>query len=103
MAGIVARDEGAKIHVKEILMKRTIIISLCVLLLLSCGGSKGALSMEDLNKSNADLTQRVKSLEDQLLETQKKQIQQDQALQAMHDQVRDMESVVDRIRNTPAR
>ena len=84
-------------------MKRVTIISLCLLMLVSCGGSKGALSMDDLQKSNEDLVRRVKSLEDQLLETQKKQIQEDQAIQAMHEQVRDMGSIVDRLRNTPAR
>jgi TolA-binding protein len=84
-------------------MKRLTIISLCLLLLVSCGGSKGALSMDDLQKSNEDLVRRVKSLEDQLLETQKKQIQQDQAIQAMHEQLRDMENVVNKIQLTPAR
>lgn len=84
-------------------MKRVTIISLCLLMLVSCGGSKGALSMEDLQKSNEDLVRRVKSLEDQLLETQKKQIHQDQAIQAMHEQVRDMENVVNKIQLTPAR
>jgi TolA-binding protein len=84
-------------------MKRVTIISICLLMLVSCGGSKGALSMDDLQKSNEDLVRRVKSLEDQLLETQKKQIQEDQAIQAMHEQVRDMGSIVDRLRNTPAR
>ena len=86
-------------------MKRMIVVSLCVLMLVtlvSCGGSKAS-SVDELQKANEDLTRRVKALEDELLETQKKQIQQDQALQAMHDQVRDMESVVDRLRNTPAR
>ena len=84
-------------------MKRLTIICLCLLLLVSCGGSKGALSMDDLQKSNEDLVRRVKSLEDQLLETQKKQIQQDQAIQAMHEQVRDMENVVNKIQLTPGR
>ena len=84
-------------------MKRTFVISLCVLMLVSCGGSKGALSMDDLQKSNEDLVRRVKSLEDQLLETEKKQIQQDQAIQAMHEQVRDMENVVNRVQLQPAR
>ncbi|HEX7421051.1 MAG TPA: hypothetical protein VF505_14270 [Thermoanaerobaculia bacterium] len=84
-------------------MKRVTIISLCLLMLVSCGGSKGALSMDDLQKSNEDLVRRVKSLEDQLLETQKKQIQQDQAIQGMHEQVRDMENVVNKIQLTPAR
>lgn len=83
-------------------MKRMIVVSLCALMLVSCGGSKGG-SMEDLQKSNEDLVRRVKSLEDQLLETQKKQIQQDQALQAMHERVRDMENVVNRIQLGPAR
>lgn len=84
-------------------MKRLTIICLCLLLLVSCGGSKGALSMDDLQKSNEDLLRRVKSLEDQLLETQKKQIQQDQSIQAMHEQVRDMENVVNKIQLTPGR
>ena len=82
-------------------MKRVTVISLCLLMLVSCGGSKGALSMDDLQKSNEDLVRRVKSLEDQLLETQKKQIQQDQAILAMHEQVRDMENVVNKIQLTP--
>jgi len=59
--------------------------------------------MDDLQKSNEDLVRRVKSLEDQLLETQKKQIQQDQAIQAMHEQLRDMENVVNKIQLTPSR
>ena len=84
-------------------MKRVTIISLCLLMLVSCGGSKGALSMDDLQKSNEDLVRRVKSLEDQLLETQKKQIQLDQAIQGMHEQVRDMENVVNKIQLAPAR
>lgn len=83
-------------------MKRMIVVSLCVLMLVSCGGSK-AVSMDDLQKSNEDLTRRVKALEDELLEAQKKQIQQDQAIQAMHEQVRDMENVVNKIQLSPAR
>jgi len=83
-------------------MKRTIVVSLCVLMLVSCGGSKGAATLEDLRKSNEDLTRRVKSLEDELLETNKKLIQHQQALQAMHEQVRDMENVVNKIQYAPA-
>ena len=84
-------------------MKRVAVISLCLLMLVSCGGSTGALSMDDLQKSNEDLVRRVKSLEDQLLETQKQQIHQDQAIQAMHEQVRDMENVVNKIQLAPSR
>ena len=83
-------------------MKRMIVVSLCLLILISCGGAKAG-SLEDLQKSNEDLTRRVKALEDELLEAQKKQIQQDQAIQAMHEQVRDMENVVNKIQLAPAR
>lgn len=83
-------------------MKRMIVVSLCLLMLISCSGSKAG-SLQDLQKSNEDLTRRVKALEDELLEAQKKQIQQDQAIQAMHEQVRDMENVVNKIQLTPAR
>ena len=83
-------------------MKRTIIVSLCVLLLVSCGGGKGTATLEDLQKSNEDLTRRVKSLEDDLLETNKKLIQHQQALQAMHEEVRDMENIVNKIQLGPS-
>lgn len=83
-------------------MKRMIVVSLCLLILISCGGAKAG-SLEDLQKSNEDLTRRVKALEDELLAAQKKQIQQDQAIQAMHEQVRDMENVVNKIQLAPAR
>ncbi len=84
-------------------MKRTTVISLCILLLLSCGGGKSAVTMADLQKSNEDLTRRVKSLEDDSLEMNKKLIQQQQAMQAMHEQLRDMENVVNKIQLGPTR
>lgn len=83
-------------------MKRTILGSLCLLMLLSCGGSP-AVTMDDLKKSNDDLSRRVKSLEEQLLETDKKLIQQQQALQAMHERLRDVETSISKIALGPAR
>lgn len=83
-------------------MKRTALISLCLLLILSCGG-KSAVSMADLQRSNEDLARRVKSLEDDSLEMNKKLIQQQQAMQALHEQLRDMENAVNKIELGPAR
>ena len=83
-------------------MKRTIIVSLCLLLLLSCGGKQAA-SMADLQKSNEDLSARVKAMEEDNIELNKKLIQQQQALQTMHEQLRDMENIVNKIQLGPAR
>jgi len=83
-------------------MKRIAVIALAVLLVAGCGGAKSGATIDDLQKSNEDLARRVKSLEDQLLEAQKKQIQHDQALQAMAERIRDMENVVNKIQFGPA-
>ncbi len=83
-------------------MRRLTVIALAAFLLLgSCGGSKTGVTMDDLQRSNEDLQRRVKSLEDQLLEAQKKQIQHDQALQAMAERIRDMENSVNKIQLGP--
>lgn len=84
-------------------MKRLTVIALSAFLLLGgCGGSKSGATLDDLQRSNEDLQRRVKSLEDQLLEAQKKQIQHDQALQAMAERIRDMENSVNKIQLGPA-
>lgn len=83
-------------------MKRTIVVSLCLLLFLSCGG-KSATEVSDLQKANADLVRRVKTLEDDNLEMNKKLIQHQQALEAMHDRLRDMEVVVQKLQLLPGR
>ena len=84
-------------------MKRIGAVALAVFLIAGCGGSKSAVTMADLERSNDDLTHRVKALEDQLLEAQKKQIQQDQAIQAMAQRIRDMENVVNKMQVGPVR
>jgi outer membrane murein-binding lipoprotein Lpp len=77
-------------------MKRTMAILGLLLLLGSCGGGGGA-KVDDLQRSNDDLKARVKSLEDQLLQTDKKLIQHDQAFQAMAERLRNLESNVDKL------
>lgn len=76
-------------------MKRTMAISLFVLLLAGCGGK--ASRVDDLQKSTEDLKARVKTLEDDLLQANKKLIQHDQALQAMHERLRQLESSMDKM------
>jgi TolA-binding protein len=83
-------------------MKRTIVVSLCLLLLASCGG-KSSPEMTELQKTNADLVRRVKTLEDDNLEMNKKLIQHQQALEAMHERLRDMEVVVQKLQLMPQR
>jgi len=78
-------------------MKRTVLASLCLLLLLSCGGSGSGVTMDDLRKSNEDLTRRVKALEEQLLDTDKKIIQHQQALQAMHERLKEAETNISKL------
>jgi outer membrane murein-binding lipoprotein Lpp len=84
-------------------MKRSIAISLCVVLLAGCGS--GGSRVDELQKSNEDLARRVKVLEDQSLQTDKKIIQQEQVIKQMYERVRDMENAVNKIEMgpTPAR
>jgi TolA-binding protein len=84
-------------------MKRTTIVSLCILLLLSaCGGGQSK-NVADLQKANDDLTQRVKTLENDLLEADKKLIQHQQAMQLLNERLRDIEGKIQKIELSPAR
>ncbi|HUP45250.1 MAG TPA: hypothetical protein VM779_07025 [Thermoanaerobaculia bacterium] len=76
-------------------MKRVITVLLCVLFLASCGGSD--VTIEDLEKKNADLTQRVKSLEDQLLAAEKKLIVHEQAMQTLSSRQREIENYFNKL------
>ena len=82
-------------------MRRTLVVILC-LFLAGCGGSKASARIDELQRANDDLTKRVKALEDDLLAADKKLIQHDQALQAMHERLRDMENAVNKIQLGPA-
>jgi len=83
-------------------MNRVIVVCLSFLLLFaSCRGSVSALG--DLQKSNEDLTRRVKALENQQLEADKQLIRHDQALHAMAERLREMENAVNKIQIGPTR
>jgi TolA-binding protein len=84
-------------------MKRTMAISLCTLFLLAgCGGSKSG-AVDELQRSNEDLKARVKALEDQQLQADKKLIQHEQAMQTMNERLKQMETDFDKIRMSGAR
>ncbi len=84
-------------------MKRTMAVSLCVFLMLASCGKGASTRLDDVEKSNEDLGRRVKALEDELLATDKKMIQHEQALRQMAERIRDMENIVNRIQMGPAR
>ncbi|HSP34505.1 MAG TPA: hypothetical protein VLU46_09340 [Thermoanaerobaculia bacterium] len=83
-------------------MKRLIAVALLLLLVVSCGGSRSGVTMDDLQNKNEELKARVKSLEDQLLDVQKKQIQDDQALRAIAERLRNAETSIDKLALGPA-
>ena len=71
-------------------MKRIIPFILCLGLLASCGGDAST-QIADLEKKNADLTARVKTLEDNLLAAEKQLIAAlpEMASHASHEELRD--------------
>jgi TolA-binding protein len=76
-------------------MKTVLRVALCAVLIVGCKSSSS--EMADMKAQVDDLTHRVKSLEDELLKAEKQQIQQQQAIQQMHDQVRQMETYFDKM------
>lgn len=77
-------------------MKRMIPFMLWIALLASCGGDSST-QIADLEKKNADLTQRVKTLEDNLLSAEKQLIAQQQAMQAIAQRQREMENYFNKL------
>jgi outer membrane murein-binding lipoprotein Lpp len=76
-------------------MKTVARIALCALLISGCG-ARGS-TINDLKAQVDDLNHRVKLLEDDLLKADKQLIQQQQAMQQMHEQLRDMENYFNKI------
>ncbi|HUJ16191.1 MAG TPA: hypothetical protein VL284_20545 [Thermoanaerobaculia bacterium] len=76
-------------------MKTVLRVALCVALLLGCKSSSS--EMTDLKAQVDDLSHRVKYLEDDLMKADKQLIQQQQAMQEMHEQMRNMETLFDKL------
>ena len=77
-------------------MKRCILILLSLLALSACAGS-AARRADELEAKNTALTQRVKTLEDQLLAVEKRMIAHEQALQTIRSQQREMENYFNKL------
>jgi outer membrane murein-binding lipoprotein Lpp len=78
-------------------MKNVARVALCLLLVAGCGG-KDAARVDDLQAKVDALNARVKVLEDDLLAANKKMIQHEQAMQMMHDQMKDIQTDFDKIK-----
>ena len=76
-------------------MKAMAAAALCALLLAGCESKDPRL--DELQKDNEALAQRVKSLEDHLLEAQKQLVAQQQALQTINARQRDMENFFNKL------
>ena len=76
-------------------MKTVVRIALCALLILGCKSSSS--EMTDLKAQVDDLSHRVKFLEDDLMKADKQMIQQQQAMQEMHEQMRTMQIYFDKL------
>ena len=76
-------------------MKTVMRVALCAALILGCKASSGEIA--DMKAQMDDLTKRVKFLEDDLMKADKQMIQQQQAMQEMHEQMRQMQTYFDKL------
>ncbi len=77
-------------------MRTVVCLAVCMLLVIGCGGSKGK-TIDELKTQVDDLTHRVKLLEDDLLKADKQLIQQQQAMQQLHEEMRNMENYFNKL------
>jgi chromosome segregation ATPase len=82
-------------------MTRMILVVLCLLLLASCGGSDSQVA--ELEKKNADLTQRVQNLENNLLAAEKKLIVHEQAMQTLNSRMREVDNLFAKLQSGSTR
>lgn len=78
-------------------MKIAVPLALCALLIAGCSNNQANKRVDDLKAQVDDLTQRVKTLEDDVLKADKQLIQQQQAMQQMHDDMRNIETYFDKM------
>lgn len=78
-------------------MKIVVRVALCALLVAGCSGANAA-RVDELQSKVDALNARVKVLEDDLLAANKKMIQHEQAMQLMHEQMKEIQTDFDKIR-----
>ncbi|MGZ7078842.1 MAG: hypothetical protein ACXVJT_05450 [Thermoanaerobaculia bacterium] len=78
-------------------MKNVARVALCVLLLSGCG-AKTVARVDELQSKVDALNARVKVLEDDLLAANKKMIQHEQAMQVMHERMKEISDDFDKIK-----
>ena len=79
-------------------MKNVARVALCLLLVAGCSGKNASQCVDELQSKVDALNARVKVLEDDLLAANKKMIQHEQAMQIMHDQMKDIQTDFDKIK-----
>ena len=79
-------------------MKSAVLICLLAIVLAAgCGGGKAAKQVDELQAKADALETRVKALEKDLLDAQKKAIAQDQEMQKMLERIRTIENYFNRL------
>ena len=78
-------------------MKIVARVALCLLLVAGCSGNANQ-RVDELQSKVDALNARVKVLEDDLLAANKQMIQHEQAMQMMHDQMKDIQTDFDKIK-----
>ncbi len=78
-------------------MKTMVRLALCAFLITGCAGKQASARIDDLKSQVDDLTHRVKNLEDDLLKADKQLIQQQLAMQQMHEEMRNIQTYFDKM------
>jgi outer membrane murein-binding lipoprotein Lpp len=78
-------------------MKNVVSAALCMFLLAGCA-AKAIARVDELQSKVDALNARVKVLEDDVLAANKKMIQHEQAMQAMHQRMKEIEGDFDKIK-----
>ncbi len=79
-------------------MKKVVAFVLCAVLLVGCGkGAKTEAKIDEMQAKIDSLTQRVKTMEDDLFAAKKDLVQQQQATQKVNERLQDMENYFNKL------
>jgi outer membrane murein-binding lipoprotein Lpp len=81
---------------RRLTMRTVVCLALCALLIAGCGSGKGK-SIDELKTQVDELNRRVKSLEDDLLKANKQLIQQKQAMQLLHEEMKNIDNYFNKV------